>query len=275
MATLKYYAQTDALGFPIPGVMMSAAEVPAQANIIEITKEMTLPQHPGGLKYYVRLDKNGNILPNSLFVNYNTLTDSDVVSLQQTPQAPEAPAPTGIAVKVSRNQMGDTAACDLTQTNLTIQITSGTSMSDALTITGDFASLGAYFTPANPNDGMAQPPSFRVAYVVNGVSKNRQFRLTAVGVASGADPMSGTTQETNCASYWIADRYNIQLGCDSTIEQDLIVVDDSGTLPVVGKFYHAVGNSGDTYVIKSRTTPGMASATIEQPGFDTCAASFV
>lgn len=79
----KFYAQTDALGFPIPGTMMSAAEVPAQDNVLEITKEMTLPVHPGGLNYYIRLDENGNILSNSLFVHYDILDQPDVVSLQQ------------------------------------------------------------------------------------------------------------------------------------------------------------------------------------------------
>lgn len=83
MATLKFYAQTDALGFPIPGIMMSAKKVPAQSNIIEITKEMTLPVHPKGLRYYIRLDEKGQILANSLFIHYDPIFEPDVVSLQQ------------------------------------------------------------------------------------------------------------------------------------------------------------------------------------------------
>jgi hypothetical protein len=83
MATLKFYAQTDALGFPIPGVMMSADKVPAQSNIIEITKEMSLPVHPEGLRYYIRLDEKGKILANSLFIHYDPIDEPDVVSLQQ------------------------------------------------------------------------------------------------------------------------------------------------------------------------------------------------
>lgn len=83
----KFYAQTDALGFPIPGTMMSASEVPAVDNILEITTEMHLPAHPGGLFYYIRLDEKGAILPNSLFIHYGPLEETDIVSLQQ-PNAP-------------------------------------------------------------------------------------------------------------------------------------------------------------------------------------------
>lgn len=78
----KFYAQTDALGFPIPGTMMSASEVPAVDNILEITKVMSLPAHPGGLNYYIRVDEKGAILPNSLFIHYGPSEEAGVVSLQ-------------------------------------------------------------------------------------------------------------------------------------------------------------------------------------------------
>jgi hypothetical protein len=102
----------------------------------------------------------------------------------------------GITVKISHDPMLDPVCTTLT--TLAIQITSGTSLSDALTITGDFASLGAYYTPVAPGDMMSQPPVFRIAYQSAGVLKTREFRLTAVGVASGSDAMFGTTQESTC-----------------------------------------------------------------------------
>lgn len=270
----KFYAQTDALGFPIPGIMMSADHVPAQDNILEITKEMSLPAHPKGLKYYIRTDEKGNILPNSLFVHYDTLDQDDVVSLQQVV---EPPAPAGIAVRVSRDWMGETLACELSATNLSVQITSGTTLNDALTITGDFRSLGAYYTPRDPNDGMAQDPSFVVAYVDqdDNILKSRRFKLTAVGVASGFDQMHGTTEVTICPSFWLADKYNVQLGCSATTETDVVVRIETGDPGRIGKYYHPVGGTLDTYVIKSRTVPGM-SVLIDGPAYyDTCAASFV
>lgn len=201
MANLKHYAQTDALGFPIPGTMMSAAVVPAQSNIIPITKDMTLGAHPNGFKYYIRLDEKQNILANSLFLHDGVLTEDGVVSLQQ------APAPSGTTVKISHDQMFDPVC--FTTTTLNVQVTSGTSLSDALTITGDFASLGAFYTPVAPGDMMSQPPVFKIAYNVAGVSKSRQFKLTGVGVASGVDPMFGTTQEGTCATYWVTDFYSL------------------------------------------------------------------
>jgi hypothetical protein len=68
--TKKFYAQKDALGFPILGTMMSAANVPNQNNIIEISSSTGLPAHPEGFKYYVHKDEKGNILANSLFASY-------------------------------------------------------------------------------------------------------------------------------------------------------------------------------------------------------------
>jgi hypothetical protein len=70
-----FYAQKDALGFPIPGTMMSADTVPAVANVIAITIDGSLvfeKAHPQGLRYFVHLDRKGDILANSLVSAYDT-----------------------------------------------------------------------------------------------------------------------------------------------------------------------------------------------------------
>jgi hypothetical protein len=70
----KYYAQKDALGWPIPGTMMSGAKVPA--NLLEIPAANVAPgagqlavSHPEKLRYFVRKDKKGNIIPNTLIIS--------------------------------------------------------------------------------------------------------------------------------------------------------------------------------------------------------------
>lgn len=70
----RFYAQKDALGFPIPSTMMSGTKVPA--NLIEIPAENVEPpagqyviEHPAKLRYFVRRDKKGNIIPNSLIIS--------------------------------------------------------------------------------------------------------------------------------------------------------------------------------------------------------------
>jgi len=66
----KFYAQKDALGFPIPGTMMSASKVPSVSVEIPATTHAGAAQsHPGGLRYFVRKDKKGNIIPNSLIIS--------------------------------------------------------------------------------------------------------------------------------------------------------------------------------------------------------------
>ena len=97
----KFYAQTDALGFPIPGTMMSASVVPAVDNILEITKVMTLPAHPGGLNYYIRVDEKGAILPNSLFIHYGPSEETSIVSLQQ---------PVSVNYTIAQSALGGTIA---------------------------------------------------------------------------------------------------------------------------------------------------------------------
>lgn len=65
----KFYAQKDALGFPIPGTMMSTTgDIPEDSIEIPSANPPAEP-HPGNLRYFVRRDKKGNILPNSLIVS--------------------------------------------------------------------------------------------------------------------------------------------------------------------------------------------------------------
>jgi hypothetical protein len=75
----KFYAQKDDLGFPIPGTMMSGTKVPQ--NLIEIPAQNvtagvgeTEVKHPGKLRYFVRRDVKGNIIPNSLIISYKKPT---------------------------------------------------------------------------------------------------------------------------------------------------------------------------------------------------------
>lgn len=66
----KFYAQKDALGFPIPSTMMSADKVPATS--VEIANQappVTYKAHPEGLRYFVRRDKKNQIIPNSLIIS--------------------------------------------------------------------------------------------------------------------------------------------------------------------------------------------------------------
>ena len=65
----KFYAQKDALGFPIPGTMMSNAIVPAVSVEIPTSTAAQYKVHPDGLRYFVRRDKKNNIIPNSLIIS--------------------------------------------------------------------------------------------------------------------------------------------------------------------------------------------------------------
>lgn len=68
MTPLKYYAQKDALGFPIPGTMMATTgNIPA--NALAIPSALPVNNQPGGLRYFVRKDIKGNIIPNSLIAS--------------------------------------------------------------------------------------------------------------------------------------------------------------------------------------------------------------
>lgn len=72
----KFYAQKDALGFPVPGTLQSTTLGKVPATTIEIPAENVTPgagqvavSHPGKLRYFVRKDKKGNIIPNSLIIS--------------------------------------------------------------------------------------------------------------------------------------------------------------------------------------------------------------
>lgn len=73
MKCLTYYAQEDQAGFPIPGTMQ-AHKSPCACNWIEMpTEEMVVDPgymqvfHPNKLRFFVRLDCGGKVVPNSLF----------------------------------------------------------------------------------------------------------------------------------------------------------------------------------------------------------------
>jgi hypothetical protein len=73
----KFYAQKDFLGFPVPGTMMSVKDpinipsdtisIPA-ADVAAGAGQAVVGQ-PSGLRYFVRKDKAGKIVPNSLTIS--------------------------------------------------------------------------------------------------------------------------------------------------------------------------------------------------------------
>lgn len=74
----KFYAQKDALGFPIPGTMMSV-EAPRNipADTISIPAQdvtagggKVVVNQPSGLRYFVRKNNKGEIIPNSLTISF-------------------------------------------------------------------------------------------------------------------------------------------------------------------------------------------------------------
>jgi hypothetical protein len=73
----KFYAQKDALGFPIPGTMMSVtvpANIPKDSILIPAENVAAgggkvVVNQPSGLRYFVRRDANGGILPNTLTIS--------------------------------------------------------------------------------------------------------------------------------------------------------------------------------------------------------------
>lgn len=78
---MKFYTQKDGLGFPVLGTLMSAEEVPATDNVIEVKPFMGLGQHPQGFKYYVRKNQEGGILVNSLFVSFDVQDSATTIDL--------------------------------------------------------------------------------------------------------------------------------------------------------------------------------------------------
>ena len=74
MVTKKFYAQKDYLGYPIPGTMMSIfPEQPVPVDTLEIPAADTITSpvniRENGMRYFVRKDKNGKIIPNSLIAS--------------------------------------------------------------------------------------------------------------------------------------------------------------------------------------------------------------
>lgn len=71
----NFYAQQDHLGFPIPGTMMFTTEpqpIPKNSYAVLPTKTGIYQQekiHDDGLRYFVRKKSNGDIIPNTLFIN--------------------------------------------------------------------------------------------------------------------------------------------------------------------------------------------------------------
>lgn len=274
MATLKYYAQKDAYGFPIPGTMMAlSADLPLPEGVMEIpaADQIPTPVRKGqgsDLRYFVRHDVKGNIIPNSLITSIKK--PKGLVYEFNLIEGSAGPAPAGTAAFISRNQMGDTPACSLSSSNLQITIEEGKTFSSARYIYGDFASLGAYYTPADPNDGMAQPPLFVVSIVVEGLRVSKAFRLTSAGVAENYNTMLGAPDASGiCPTYYVVDQY---FDCNGPAGVDVNIQVTNGTSLVVGKYYKF--GQGSVLIKSQSSTPLMMASTLT-PGtaYNTCAES--
>lgn len=73
MSTLKYFAQKTEDGYPIPSTMMGFKEAPDADTLVEIpaaditvSPGQTVKKPASGLRYFVRRDAHGKIIPNSL-----------------------------------------------------------------------------------------------------------------------------------------------------------------------------------------------------------------
>lgn len=69
-----FYAQKDALGYPVPGTLMSVktpSAVPANTLTIPAADTITSPVNirKNKMRYFVRKDMKGNIIPNSLIAS--------------------------------------------------------------------------------------------------------------------------------------------------------------------------------------------------------------
>ena len=74
MSILKYFAQKSKDGYPVPGTMMGYKAAPKSTLRVEIQPKnydvlpgQTHVKPSSGLRYFVRKNKAGHILPNSLF----------------------------------------------------------------------------------------------------------------------------------------------------------------------------------------------------------------
>lgn len=76
MTTLKYFAQKTNDGYPIPSTMMGFKQAPTADTLVEILPQNyevevgeSVKPSDSGLRYFVRHDKKGNIIPNSLITS--------------------------------------------------------------------------------------------------------------------------------------------------------------------------------------------------------------
>ena len=71
----KYYAQKDANNWPIPGTMMGTTSNIIPSTAVEIPTTTGTKSNPNGLRYFVRTDNGGRILPNSLMITLQRPSD--------------------------------------------------------------------------------------------------------------------------------------------------------------------------------------------------------
>ena len=77
MVCKKFYAQKDAHGFPVPGTMQGYEKLQdCNCNMVAIPEAtpsvlpgQTQGFHPGKLRFFIRLDCNNQIIPNSLIAS--------------------------------------------------------------------------------------------------------------------------------------------------------------------------------------------------------------
>jgi hypothetical protein len=77
MVCKKFYAQKDAHGFPVPGTMQGYDRLQdCKCNMVAIPEAtptvgvgQTQSFHPGKLRFFIRLDCNNQIIPNSLIAS--------------------------------------------------------------------------------------------------------------------------------------------------------------------------------------------------------------
>jgi hypothetical protein len=66
----QYFAKVDEYGFPIPGTMMGFNGTPGTCDLALACSMVQQIFRPGGLRYFVVLDSNGYIRPNSLMARF-------------------------------------------------------------------------------------------------------------------------------------------------------------------------------------------------------------
>ena len=81
MICLQYWAKKDANGFPIPGTMMGRTSNPCKCDLVRIYPtdtfigdngdgtETVQAYHPNKLRYFVHINCDGEVIPNSLFIS--------------------------------------------------------------------------------------------------------------------------------------------------------------------------------------------------------------